>query len=287
MLPGHVLASCQPVSGGLLNSVYRIAVEGMSSEFALRIYRRDPAACRKEVELHQLVAQRVPVPEILFAECQGEGPCVLMRWIPGETWREIQSRRDAREMEECGRALGEVLARIGSFPLDRQIGACPVEGADPVPRMIEMFLAGPHAAARIPAATITRVSDFVWRQAARLAELDAESSLVHADFGSPNVVLHQPRGTWEVAAVLDWEFAFSGSPLYDVGHALRYEHAERPRLEPHFSSAYRAAGGRLPDDWRRVARTLDLTALCEMISRPGLPDAVVAEIVALIAQSIE
>ena len=30
-------------------------------------------------------------------------------------------------------------------------------------------------------------------------------------------------GRWAVAAVLDWEFAVSGSPLADVGHFLRYE----------------------------------------------------------------
>lgn len=286
-LPGHAVASCEPVTGGVLNSVYRITVEGMSTEFALRIYLHDPAACRKEVDLHRLVAEHVPVPEIVFADPEGDPPCALMHWIPGETWRQIKSRRDARELAECGRALGEVLARIGAISLARQIGSLPIEGPDPVPRMIEMFLASPHAAARVPSDTIARVCDFAWSRAPRLATLDAASFLVHSDFGGPNVILHKPSGEWQVAAVLDWEFAFSGSPLYDVGHALRYERADRPTLEPHFSTAYGAAGGRLPEDWRDLARTLDLTALTEILSRPALPETVVAEILDLIRHSIE
>src|SRR6185437_6695629 len=47
----------------------------------------------------------------------------------------------------------------------------------------------------------------------------------------------KPQGTWTVAAVLDWEFAVSGSPLLDIGHFLRYECASRPLAEPHFSNS--------------------------------------------------
>lgn len=43
---------------------------------------------------------------------------------------------------------------------------------------------------------------------------------------------------WAVAAILDWELAFSGSPLLDVGHFLRYELDATPLREPHFSRAF-------------------------------------------------
>jgi aminoglycoside phosphotransferase (APT) family kinase protein len=272
-LPGHALRSCEPVAGGALNPVYRIAVEGLTDRFALRIYARDPAACRKEVALHRLVAPLVPVPEILFTDPEGSPPCVLMRWVSGETWRDIELRGDARELADCGRALGIVLARIGSFTLE-----CHDDfGPDPVPRMVERFLSSPAALSRLSPEAIAGACDFAWRRAARLATLDAERSLVHSDFGPSNVIL-RPGGA--VAAVLDWEFAFSGSPLNDVGHALRYGGAG---IEPYFSEAFRAAGGRLPEDWRDLARALDLTALAELISRPTLPDSTVPEIAALIA----
>jgi hypothetical protein len=48
--------------------------------------------------------------------------------------------------------------------------------------------------------------------------------------------------------VLDWEFAFLGSPLLDVGHFLRYERAARPLREPHLSRGFLEDGGKLPED---------------------------------------
>lgn len=297
-LPGHALARCEAVSGGILNSVYRIAVEGLAGEFALRIYTHDPCACGKEVDLYRLIAARVPVPEIVFADPTGEtgvGPCMLMHWVAGKTYRQIKLRRDAGEIAECARAMGVVLAQIGSFQFPRSgiiragldIGPGPVaEGPDSVPRMIEEFLATQPAAHHLPSAAIARVCNFAWARAPQLAALDSECCLVHSDFGAPNLVMHRPRGPWEVAAVLDWEFAFSGSLLHDVGHVLRYERPGRPSLEPHFSDAYIASGGRLPDNWRDLARTLDLTALCDTLSRPALPESVVPEIISLIENTI-
>jgi aminoglycoside phosphotransferase (APT) family kinase protein len=68
-----------------------------------------------------------------------------------------------------------------------------------------------------------------------------------------------------VAAVLDWEFAFSGSPLLDVGHFLRYERAAQPLREPQFSRGFVEHGGKLPEDWRHVVRVIDLTALADVV----------------------
>src|ERR1035441_1762108 len=85
-----------------------------------------------------------------------------------------------------------------------------------------------------------------------------------------------------VATVLDWEFAIAGSPLADLGHFLRYERAARPRFEPHFSNGYLRAGTTLPQDWRNLARLLDLCALCESLTHDQLPETVVAELLELI-----
>jgi aminoglycoside phosphotransferase (APT) family kinase protein len=62
--------------------------------------------------------------------------------------------------------------------------------------------------------------------------------LVHNDFGNRNILVRQENGKWGVAAILDWEFAFSGSPLLDVGHFLRYERRGAPLREPHFSQGF-------------------------------------------------
>jgi aminoglycoside phosphotransferase (APT) family kinase protein len=87
--------------------------------------------------------------------------------------------------------------------------------------------------------------------------------------------------------VLDWEFAVSGSPLGDLGNFLRYERAARPLAEPHFSAGYAHAGGVLPGDWRRLARVLDVAAICERLTHGQLPDTAVAELVELVRAIVE
>jgi hypothetical protein len=97
----------------------------------------------------------------------------------------------------------------------------------------------------------------------------------------------QEEGRWQVSGVIDWEFAFSGPPLVDLGHMLRYEKRGRPLAEPHFSEGFRAGGGTLPEDWRALARAVDLMALCEILTRPGLPEDAVGELVELITATTE
>jgi fructokinase len=133
----------------------------------------------------------------------------------------------------------------------------------------------------------SRLRDFIWRWSGALAPVAGESSLVHSDFGSPNLLLRQVERRWTVAGVLDWEFAFSGPPLCDVGHMMRYERRAAPRIEPHFSDAFRDHGGALPANWRELSRVLDLTALCEFLTRLQLPQEIVPEILELTLATIE
>jgi aminoglycoside phosphotransferase (APT) family kinase protein len=296
-LPGRSLASLQPLSGGVCNRVYRVTVDGAEDAFVLRIYARDPASCAKELALHHLVSARVPVPEILYAAPRGDGetpPYLLMRWVRGVTFRELKSRADAPELAQAASSMGAALARIGefSFPAPGRIGpalaigAPLMEGSDPAPRFIEQCLASPVLARRMQEGLRGRVRQFAWQWAPRLAALDKQTRLVHADFGSPNLILDRHTGRWRVVAVLDWEFAFSGTPLCDVAHALRYERASRPRMEPHFSHAFRGHGGELPEDWRALGRAADLTALCECLTRTALPEELVPEILELIQATV-
>jgi hypothetical protein len=75
--------------------------------------------------------------------------------------------------------------------------------------------------------------------------------------------------------------------LADLGHFLRYERVSRPLVEPNFSNGYLHAGGTLAQDWRQLARLVDLTALCESLTHEDLPNTVVAELVELVRSTVE
>jgi fructokinase len=103
-----------------------------------------------------------------------------------------------------------------------------------------------------------------------LDSLDDVGRLVHSDFNAKNLLVARDPDRWRVTAVLDWEFAFSGHPLVDVGNLLRFRDDHPPAFERGFLDGFVAHGGELPDGWRAAAEALDLFALADLLTRgPG------------------
>lgn len=286
-LPGRSVAGIEPLTGGLRNSNHHVRIDGMADSFVLRIYEHDRDLCPKEVDIHRLVRDAVPVAEFVHAEPDGVAggpPFALLRHVEGITFRELRRCGDATATAQAARSIGEVCARIGSFTFAHggwlAKGPTPtsplLEGEDACPRFIDQCLENAKLDPDLREATHA----YAWRMAPAYASVEDDACLVHCDFGSPNILVNEIDGRWRVAAILDWELAVAGSPLIDVGHFLRYDHAN---VEPHFSNAFAGGGGHLPENWRELARALDLTALCELLSRPrALPPELRSEIVDLV-----
>lgn len=295
--PNRVL-TVQPLTGGFRNANFKIQLDGRPTPFVLRIYEHDPSLCQKEIDLLRLVAASVPVPEVFHAEPRehdGHPPFTVMQFVEGITLHELVRTGDHEAIAQAASSAGEVLAAIGryTFPNSGWLAPGPtvtaplLEGPAPCPRFVDLCLAAPNLQTRLPADVRDRVHNLAWSQSRQFAELDTHRSLVHCDFGKRNLLVRREHGRWSVVSVLDWEFAVSASPLIDLGHFLRYERSSQPRLEPYFSEGYVRAGGTLPQDWRRLARLMDLTALVESLTHEALPDDVVAELQELIRATAE
>ena len=88
------------------------------------------------------------------------------------------------------------------------------------------------------------------------------SRLVHADYNPKNLLMQGGK----VTAVLDFEYAFSSSPLFDVGNMLRFP--RRPDFVEGFVAGFRDGGGELPPNWRELSRALDIYSLADFLTRP-------------------
>ncbi len=297
-LPGCSAADVQPLTDGFRNANFRIQLDSTPEFVVLRMYEHDASLCRKEVDLLNLIRHSVPVPEVIHAEPSGMNavpPFVLLSYIEGIAFRELKRNGNANSISQAAYDAGRILACIGrtTFPKPGWLGPGPsvtaplLEGMNPGPRFVDLCLASANVRQRVKAKLRDRASDLVWSYATRLASLDNETNLVHGDFGNRNLLVRKVAGKWTVAAVLDWEFAIAGSPLTDVGHFLRYETFSRPKVEPHFSNGYLQAGGRLPDDWRPLARIIDLIALCEGLTHDALPSPLIVELIELVSATVE
>jgi len=296
--PRSQATGIQPLTAGLRNANFKLTLDSPHEFIVLRIYEHDPSLCQKEADLLRLARASVPVPEVIHAEPRGLEdlpPFALLRYVEGISFRELTQERDADAIAQAAYSAGETLAAIGriAFPKPGWLGPGPavtaplLEGPDPMPRFVDLCLASERLKRRTPADLRDRTHALVWSRATQLASLADETRLVHGDFNQRNLVVQRASGRWSVAAVLDWEFAISGSPLCDLGNFLRYERTSSPLLEPHFSGGYRDAGGALPPHWRRLARLADLTALCESLTHHQLPDAIVPELVELVRATVE
>ncbi len=297
-LPRSRVIDVQPFADGLRNANFKIQLDSTPKLAVLRIYEHDASLCQKEIDLIRLIRGSVPVPEVIHAEPRGWEeipPFALLRFIEGMSFRDLKQSGDRNAIAQAAHSAGETLAAIGRTTFSKpgwlapgpSVSAALLEGADPLPRIVDSYLASRNLQKRVPGSLRDRIHTLIWSYAPQVSQLGEESRLVHGDFGKRNLLVRSVAGRWTVVAVLDWEFAISGPTLADVGHFLCYERASRPVVEPNFSEGYLRAGGKLSQNWRQLARIVDLAALCESLTHDHLPDSVVSELAELIRATVE
>ena len=226
--PRSGLLNLQPLTDGLRNANFKLQLDAAPNLVVLRIYEHDPSLCQKEIDLIQLVAGSIPVPEALYADArpsESMPPFALSRWVEGISFREILRSGDARVIASAANAAGQTLAALGHFPFPNLGWLAPGPkvvqdavqvGANPIPRFVDFCLASPNLQRRTTVELRDRIGALVWSWSPQLAAAHHEARLVHGDFGKRNLLMSSVGGNWPVAAVLDWEFAVSGSPLADL-----------------------------------------------------------------------
>ena len=121
----------------------------------------------------------------------------------------------------------------------------------------------------------------LWDRERDAMAADTRAALVHADFKPMNIGwLPNARDV----VVFDWEFAWAGPPLFDLGQLLRWH----PPAEfvAGVERGYLAAGGHLPPRWRRVAELFDLYNLIAFLDHPRACDRRVADVTARIRETL-
>ena len=301
IFPRRRVARCELLTGGLRNTSLKLHFESNELPVVLRMYREAADECWKEVELLRLVKHTVPVPEVIHFEPKGfedSLPFLVLSFVEALTFQELKRTGNLAAIHQASASVGQTLAAIGGYEFSKpgrlvattnhqlEVGAPYTISADPIPEILDSFLDSPAVQRRLGAPLAERLHNLVWAWAPSLPDLTKVSQLVHSDFGNRNILVNEVNGHWKVVAVLDWEFAFSGSPLIDVANFLRYDTTDEPLREPYFSRRFVEHGGKLPNNWRQIIRVIDLTALVECLRHDYLPDDVADEIIGLINSTL-
>ena len=267
-------AEVVPLSGGYSGETF--LVTGTGEQAVLRLYARRPERAAVDQALLDRLRGLLPVPRVLEAVTVPAGtdrpPFLLLEALPGDRLDLVLPAADEPLRRRLGEAVAGVLTLLATERMPRS-GMFVDASLDPAPsppdggdqrafleaRLGSGWYAGLGAAERDGLRAVARRAGAVTATPTRIA-------LVHADFNPKNLLVDPATGG--VTGVLDWEFAYAGAPLGDLGNLLRFE------TDPVFAAAaagtYTERAPDVPPDWLEVARALDLYALLDLAGRDAV-----------------
>jgi fructosamine-3-kinase len=145
--------------------------------------------------------------------------------IPGTVWTEVRAQVAADTNHRAYRDLGQAVARLHSigFPAFGEIGVdgkiqpdaavrdVPVQEAPLCEALVQ------RAARRVADSRHNAIFSTVVHERAALFDGVGEATLCHEDLNPSNILLRpDEEGAWRLAAILDFDSAWAGSPESDI-----------------------------------------------------------------------
>lgn len=270
--PKQTLSSYEVISGGCANLNIKIILEDTTQPYILRIYVRDKDAAYREQKLGALLEGIVPIPQIYFVGDLEAHRFAIAEFMPGISLRDHLLGNDPSDMEQLMGEAGEILAKIQAirFPASGFFGK-DLSIHDPLTQesyvnFAKECLCHPTVIDTLGEGMTSKISTILEAHASLFPDA-MQTHLVHADFDPPNLLVDRCDDQWKISGVLDWEFAYSGSPLTDVANMLRYAHHMPPTYEASFLLGVQNGGVTLPEDWPVRIDLLNLLSLLSCLAR--------------------
>ena len=256
-----------PLPGGFSGETFVSEFQGQQA--VVRIYAgrsaARPGAVDVDAAVLRLMRGIVPVPEVLdVRRATPEHPALLItEYVAGERADLVLPTLDTDGLDRLGRNLGAVLDRLSHVPTlwpgtftGSDLAIEPFPGlADGLPGWVDAHLADLQEWSEDEKSGLVALAD----RAQDLLDGLTRTCFVHSDFNPKNLLVDP--ATLAVTAVLDWEFAHSGSPATDTGNLLRFD-----RHPAFVNAVLETSGAHL-----EAARAADLFALVELAARDHDP----------------
>ncbi len=270
--PSKRLISQEVISGGCANLNIKIQLENNLEPLLLRIYLRDQDAAWREKTIATLLQSTLPVPQVLQI-CDYENyRFALAEFIPGITLRDFLLSDIPHDVGTIMHQVGIILAKIASPQFtaagffDKDLHVINKLAQDDYLKYAKECLQHNIVQNQLDTASIVKINVILDRYAHLLPDGE-EKQLVHADFDPANILVDRIEDTWQITGILDWEFSFSGSVLYDVANMLRYKHQVPAIFEQEFLNGLTQGGINLTENWTIIVEILNLVSLLDCLTR--------------------
>lgn len=253
-------------------------IDAAGESFVLRLSDKLEQHFNTEFSILSFLESKLAVPKVLYAELLApelEMHAMIMEYIDGIDLCDVEDVFTNRERDQVAEQLGDYLSRLHGIKLS-QAGFLnenlkvyePFKEScfEDFYQFITKALTHPLVKTRLETLHIETINHFLEANASTWDQIKDDPCLVHSDFNSKNIrVKKTASGDWELKAVLDWEYCFSGHGFVDLGNFFRFE-GEQPDYESTFLKAY-FRGMQIPDTWRSQAKFFDLVSLLQFLMR--------------------
>lgn len=274
--PDKQLTSFELIAGGCANLNYKIQLRHEDHPLILRVYLRDKDAADREQKLAALIKETVPAPLTHYiGELEGHH-FAITEFIPGISLRDLLLKCAPHDLSAPMSEVGMILSKITAheFPkagfLNKELEVVPYESSDVI-KFAQDCLNDKTVLSVLSPEVVAEIKKAIDQHASLFPNSD-EKHLVHGDFDPANILVDKINGSWVVTGILDWEFAFSGSYLWDVANMLRYAHKMPPEFQNSFIEALQKNGIKLPAHWCTTIHLLNLSSLLDLLKRSDPKD---------------
>jgi len=269
--PDEPLDAYELISGGGANLNIKINLKSGESPYILRVYLRDKDATYREQTLGLLLKKTIPVPQTCYIGDQDDYRFAITEFLPGIPLRDLLLSKNPCDLDAIMHDVGSMLAKIqgyrfpmaGFFDKDLNIGQTASQ-AECI-EFADGCLKNPIVMKYLCDVTIVKIGSYFEKYKTFFPD-EQESNLVHADYDPANILVNSVGGSWKITGILDWEFAFSGSTLWDVANMLRYAHHMPATYEKSFLQGLQEIVT-LPNNWRITIHLLNLVSLLDCLIR--------------------
>lgn len=201
----------------------------------------------------------------------------IVDYIEGELLSEVWQKLERPVIEKILLDLGDRLSQIhsvkfensGFFDVNLNIKENFSKGVGTgYYDFIKSSLKHSLVISRLGADLVEAVDQIITKNLYKFEHVNGHKSLVHSDFNTKNILVSREKQC--VTGVLDWEFAYSGTPLCDFGNFLRFEEEAGFEVSTFLTEGYGKTPRVFVKDWRKVAYLLDLASMFGFLIREDL-----------------
>ena len=268
---GQKVTSFALIGTGCVNLNIKVELEGANEPYLLRIYLRNKASAFIEKKLGELLKMEVPIPQVFAIGQFQELLFSIVQFKNGIPLTDLLSKEEEIDIKPIMKKIGLYIAKIQAHRtpqagyFNKELELNEVFVGNFMSHSTKVALESPIIKGQISAENRKRIESILTRLDHFFPD-EKQNHLVHGDLDPSNILVEQRKGKWEISAIIDWENAFSYSPLWDLAHLLRFAHQVDNAYTTALVQGLKKGGVQLPEGWPITVHLINLATFLNILN---------------------